>query len=128
MFNIFSGFPLEKIKLTKDIDFTKSLLYKHIRDEFCCENDGKFNHFLDHIADIIQCPAEIRGPSHLFYTKQGMLKGGMAKWMSKLLGSDHVISFGNTDDYFSNFNADQSNKLLKIFEEVSDKGTAFKKS
>jgi hypothetical protein len=45
--------------------------------------------------------------------------------MSKLLGVSNIISIINTDTYFDkNFNSDISNKLLKVFEEVSEKGSA----
>lgn len=47
--------------------------------------------------------------------------------MSKILGISNVISIINTDTYFDkNFNSDIGNKLLKVFEEVSEKGSAFK--
>lgn len=128
-FNVFTGFPLEKVPLRSGISatFEQSLLYKHIGDELMNGDVGEFNHFLDHIADMVQQPAYVRGPSHLFYTAPGMGKGMMAVWMSRLLGSDHVITFNNVADYFNNFNSEQANKILKIFEEVSDKGEAFHK-
>jgi len=44
--------------------------------------------------------------------------------MSKLLGIDHFISIENIDAYFGQFNADQANKILKVFEELSEKGSA----
>ncbi len=126
-FNIFTGFPLESIPLTLTDKFENSLLYKHIGDEMMNGNVGEFNHFLDHIADMIQVPHLIRGPSHLFYTSPGMGKGMLANFMGRLLGRDHVITFADISTYFSNFNSEQSNKLLKIFEEVSEKGDAFHK-
>jgi len=126
-FNIFTGFPLEKIPLTLQENFEQSLLYKHLGDEMMNSDVGELNHFLDHIADMIQQPHIVRGPSHLFYTSPGMGKGMLALFMSRLLGQDHVITFGNISDYFNHFNSEQSNKILKIFEEVSDKGEAFHK-
>lgn len=125
-FNMFTGFPLERVKLVEVMKFEDSHLYKHIRDELCNANIDEFNHLMDHIADMIQDPANIKTNAHLFYTKQGMGKGLLGSFMSKILGSDHVISFENTEAYFGKFNADQANKILKIFEEVSDKGAAFK--
>ena len=140
-FNTFTGFPLErvKIKLITNIPvpitislpalapnaFEKSRLYKHLKEEMMDNNTGEFEHFLDHIADMIQDPMNIKTNGHLFYTKQGMGKGMLAEFVGKLLGVDHTISFENTEAYFGKFNADQQNKLLKIFEEVSDKGAAF---
>ena len=126
-FNLFTGFPLENIKSQTNILFEKSLLYKHIRDEFCDGNADEFNHLLDHIADIVQCPADIRGSSHLIYSKQGIGKTLFGFFMAKILGSDHVISFENADEYFQKFNLHTANKLLKIFEEVAEKSSAFTK-
>ena len=124
-FNTFTGFPLERVEIEGSVDFTDSRLYKHIKEEMMDNNEGEFEHFLDHIADMIQDPMNIKTNGHLFYTKQGMGKGMLAEFVSKLLGVDHTISFENTEAYFGKFNADQQNKLLKIFEEVSDKGSAF---
>ena len=51
----------------------------------------------------------------------------MAIFMGRLLGQDHVITFADVSTYFGNFNSEQANKILKIFEEVSEKGDAFHK-
>ena len=125
-FNTFTGYPMEDIELKQPcVRFEDSHLYKHLKEEMMNGNEGELNHFLDHIADMIQDPATIKTNGHLFYTKQGGGKGLLALFVSKLIGSDLTISFENTSAYFGKFNADQSNKLLKIFEEVSDKGSAF---
>jgi hypothetical protein len=126
-FNLFTGFPIELIENYDERQFEKSLLYRHLRYEFFNDNAGELNHFLDHIADIIQDPANIKGTSHLFYSRQGCGKGLLFKFMTKLLGVNNVVSIVNTDAYFDkNFNINHANKLLKIFEEVSEKGSAFK--
>lgn len=124
-FNTFTGFPMERVELKEVINFEESRLYKHLKEEMMDGNEGEFNHFLDHIADMIQDPMNIKTNGHLFYTKQGMGKGMLAEFVGRLIGCDHAISFENTEAYFGKFNADQQNKLLKIFEEVSDKGCAF---
>jgi hypothetical protein len=129
-FNSFSGFPIEnayQFNVDYKNMFKNSKFYKHLKEELIGGTDDlEFEHLLDHIADIIQDPSTIKTNGHLFYTAQGMGKGMLAKFMSKLIGSDHVISFQNPDAYFGKFNAEQSSKLLKVFEEVSDKGAAFK--
>ena len=126
-FNIFTGFPLEDVPLTMTDKFEQSLFYKHIGDELMNGDLGEMDHFMDHIADIIQMPHLVRGPSHLFYSAPGLGKGLLAVFMARLLGKDHVITFSDVSTYFSNFNSEQANKLLKIFEEVSEKGDAFHK-
>jgi hypothetical protein len=125
-FNTFSGFPLECFEIEKTINFENSRIYKHIKEEMMNNDTGEFNHFLDHVADIIQDPMHIKTNGHLFHSKQGMGKGMLAQFIGNLLGSNHCISFQNTEAYFGRFNSDQQNKLLKVFEEVSDKGSAFR--
>jgi putative DNA primase/helicase len=44
-----------------------------------------------------------------------------------MMGSDYVISFNNIEEYMSRFNPDQMNKLLMVFEELDEKGTAYHK-
>ena len=127
-FNMFAGFPYDNKKVLKKINFEKSHIYNHLLNEFCDSDIHECNHLLDHIADIIQQPAKIRGIGHLFFSQQGTGKGTIAFFMSKLLGKDHCVSFENIENYFKNFNVDSSNKLFKIIEEVSDKGHAFNKS
>ena len=127
VFNIFTQFPYEDIDIEPSLNFENSLLYKHLQNDFFNNDEGELNHFLDHIADIIQDPAQIKGVSHLFYSRQGCGKGMLLKFITKLLGTGNVIPIVNTDQYFDkNFNSDTSNKLLKVFEEVSEKGSAFK--
>ena len=129
-FNIFTEFPLDKLSDdfdTSDRNFEDSGIYNHMKTDFFNGDIAELNHFLDHMADIIQDPAEIKGTSHLFYSKQGCGKGLLFKFMSRMLGIANVVSISNTDLYFdSNFNGDMGNKLLKVFEEVSEKGSAFK--
>jgi hypothetical protein len=124
-FNLFTGFPLEDVKLIKKINFENSKLYKHIRDVLCNENIKEFNHILDTIADMIQDPANHKSNSHIFYSKlQGVGKGLLVQFLTTLLGKNNVIVFDNTETYFNNFNLATAYKILKVFEEVKDKGVA----
>ena len=119
-FNIFTNFPLDVLEVDTDINFEDSCIYKHMKNDFFNNDEGELNHFIDHMADMIQDPAEIKGTSHLFYSKQGCGKGLIFKFMSRMLGISNVVSINNTDLYFdSNFNSDVRHKLLKVFEEVS---------
>lgn len=125
-FNTFTGFPMENIHEEYNIKFEDTLIYKHLKEIMFNNHDGELNHFLDHLADIIQDPANIKPNAHLFYSKQGTGKGLMAEWFKKLIGTNNTATIINLDRYFgSNFNVHTSNKLLKIFEEVSNKGHAY---
>jgi len=128
-FNIFTGFPYDDgINKYNSGVFENSRFYNHLKNEIMNGDEGEFNHFLDFIADIIQQPANIRANPHLFRTAQGMGKGMLAFWLTKLVGINSIISFENIRDYFSNFNSQSSGKLIKIIEEVCEGGEAFNKA
>lgn len=124
--NMFRGFPLDTGVYDNTDLFTKSKFMYHLKDSFFKNDEKGINHFLDTVADMIQNPTDIKETGYLFYSKQGCGKGTLAKFMQKLLGDENVYKFENSDIYFeSRFNSDCSNKILKIFEEVSEKGKAF---
>ena len=129
VYNTFTRYPMDnqEYKPKKDIDFTKSLLYNHLQTQFFNNDKGELNHFLDHIADIIQDPATIKGTAHLFISKQGTGKGTLTNFMERLLGKNNIISLANPQTYFDNqFNTTSCNKILKVFEELSVGGSAYK--
>lgn len=124
-YNLFRGFPLADLP-SVDIDFTKSKWYHHIFETFCSNDEGEFNHFLDHIADIIQDPSNVKPNAHLFYSQQGTGKGLLGTFMQELLGFANVVSIQKVDRYFKNqFNTHTSLKLLKIFEELQSRGAGY---
>jgi hypothetical protein len=126
-YNMFVGFPYDDGINKTNNKFERSKLYKHLKEMFFHNNMNQLNHFLDSIADMIQDPVTIKDTAYLFYSPQGCGKGLFAKFMRSLLGRENTIKFENSDLYFeSRFNADCQNKILKIFEEVSEKGSAFK--
>jgi len=125
--NLFSGFPLEIVE-AKQKDFTESLFYRHLATDFFNGDPVELNHFLDHIADMIQCPDKVRGVAHLFYSVQGTGKGMLAAFMSRMLGSEHCVTIKDFDRYMEKFNLAYTNKLLKVFEELPERGGAFNKS
>ena len=126
-FNLFTPYPYDNDDYKGGFDFTKSRIYNHFKNDFFNNDLGELHHYLAFIADMIQDPARIKGTSHLFYSEQGCGKGLNAKFLQKLLGILNVAIIIDTDNYFSTtFNNDTSQKILKVFEEVSDKGNAFK--
>lgn len=125
-FNVFAGFPFDNGNYEyKEGSFETSKLYIHLKDHLLNGDEAEFNHFLDFIADMIQCPSQIRSNPHLFSTPQGCGKGMMAHFLTKMVGVNYMISYENIDNYFSNFNLAGSGKILKVIEEVASKGKAF---
>ena len=127
-FNLFQGFPLESLDIDYgDMKFEDSKLYNLWKESFFNNDMNEMNHFLDFISDIIQDPANIKGIHHHFQSPQGCGKGITYKFLHKLLGSNNCYSIENADLYFTkNFNMDSANKLLKVFEELKEKGSAHK--
>ena len=114
-FNMFPGFQMER-EPQNNINFEDLNIFAMLRDDFFDGNKEELNHFLDHIADIIQDPLHVKPNAHFFYSKQGCGKGLFARFMSLMLGSDNVATIGNSQDYFNNkFNGTTCFKLLKIF-------------
>jgi hypothetical protein len=129
VFNTFTRYPMDnqEYKPKKDIDFTKSKLYNHLQTQFFNDDEDEFNHFLDHVADIIQDPQNIKGTAHLFISKQGTGKGTLTEFMKRLIGKTNTVSLENPETYFNtNFNTTSCNKLLKVFEELAVGGSAYK--
>jgi hypothetical protein len=125
-FNLFTGFPLMKKKIDYgNMKFEESKIYKHMKKYFF-KTDEEFKHFLDFVTDIIQDPAQLKGTGHLFYSDLGTGKGLVCKFIIKLLGSENAVVVTNLKRYFGKFNAYYKHKLIKIFEEIEEKGTAFK--
>jgi hypothetical protein len=126
-FNIFSDFPLQNVEIKKNIEFEKTIFHKHLLSQFFNDDINECKHFYDFVSDIIQDPSNIKSSAHLFYSPQGCGKGLLAKFLTKLLGIKNTTTIIDTENYFSTkFNYNSAHKLLKIFEEVSDKGGAFK--
>lgn len=116
-FNLFTGFPQERMPAV-DIKFEDTLMYKHIRDELMNGDEGEFNHFMDHVADIIQMPAACRGIGHVFYSRPGCGKSMLYLFMSQVIGLDLTVSVSSVEDGLGKFNAPMVKKLIKQFEEI----------
>lgn len=124
-FNLFNGFPLQKKNINfGDMKFENTKIYNHLKKYFFSDK-GELNHFLDFVADMIQDPGTLKGTGHLFYSTLGCGKGLICKLICKLLGSDNAIIIVDTQRYFEKFNNLYKNKILKIFEEIKEKGSAF---
>lgn len=123
--NLFTGFELLKNNKwfdTKTNFFENSPVYNHITKYLCGNNPEIYNYELDKIAHMIQKPTEKIDQFSLYTSEQGNFKDGTYQLQRKLLGEELVISFESVDDFFSNFNAEQSCKLLIMINEISESG------
>jgi len=127
-FNIFTGYPLEDVYVPDASPeyFENSLFYKFLLNDVCSKNKEELSRLFDDIADMIQDGAQIKGPDHLFYGAQGTGKGLIQKFLCMLLGTNYVILITNAKLYFDkNFNSNVVHKILKVFEELKERGAMF---
>lgn len=124
VYNLFRGLSLEDAEPCPDIDFTASRIYQIIKDDLCNGSEVEYKHLFDTIADKVQHPERLQKVSHLFYSLQGTGKSLLGTFMGKILGDDHVCTIIRHDRYlYNSFNQLTSCKLLKIFEELPEKGS-----
>jgi hypothetical protein len=123
-FNIFTEYPLDKVKLMEKIDFTKSKWYTHMKTDLTNNNNAEFENLLDWIAIKLQYPTVLI-PAQLFYGEQGTGKGTFVEFIKRLLGSNNVVTIENIDTYLDKFNADMAFKSIKVLEEIEDNGKAY---
>jgi hypothetical protein len=129
-FNLFTGFPLAKYQDEVKVDrFLESKVYKHLTEEMLGDDPGEINHYWDFIADMIQDPTTIKETFHLFYSEPGCGKGTcVIKFLQHLLGDANVYKVDDHKKYLEKrFNADSVFKILKIWEEVPEGGTVYRR-
>jgi len=126
-FNMFDSYKYDNNEPYDINVFTNSKLFKLLRDNFFNKDLIAFNYFLDYIADIFQDTTNLSGTAYVFSSEQGCGKGTLAKFLQKLFDEKNISIIDNVDNYFeSRFNSLTSNKLIKIFEELGESGSAFK--
>jgi hypothetical protein len=125
VYNSFTGFPHEAGVIPQANGFENSLWYSHMRDVICSGHEKELTSQIISIADMIQRPYRVSGVMHIYYGGQGIGKSLFMSFIEHLLGSKHVLSVQNMKIYNERFNEDHKHAILKVFEEVSDKGKGF---
>lgn len=126
-FNMFDRYTYDNDKPCNPNVFTNSNLFRLLKENFFNNDMKGFEYFLDYIADILQDPTNLSGTAFVFYSEQGCGKGTLAKFLRKLFDDKNIAVINNVDLYFeSRFNSDTSSKVIKIFEELGECGSAFK--
>jgi hypothetical protein len=108
-------------------DIENSAVFKELMLEIiCCGNVKEYEHLKTFIADIIQDPGCAKRSAHVFISSQGCGKGNFGQFLENLIGEANVMMIDDPDRYFEKFNKAYSMKLLKIFEELKEKGAVYK--
>jgi hypothetical protein len=123
VYNLFSGFEINKQPNTYDYDESKiKIILDHIR-LLSGSNDDNYNYFLKWIAQIFQKPGELSRVAVVLYSKQGVGKGLLVKFLSNVIGDKYVYSSADADDLLGKNAEGLRNRLLVNLDEASGKDT-----
>jgi len=124
VFNTFQGYLIDDDSIQTDVDFTESHWYKYMK-KYMFTEPGEFDHFIAHLADMIQRPLGPRPSSHVFVSQdQGTGKGTLLDWVTNMLGHKYTYATEMAGKFLtSGFNSDSTGALVKVFEESPDGGS-----
>ena len=125
VYNLFSGYN-SNIKAHTYDDVKINNILKPFFDVvkgLCEDNETYFNYFMKSIAFKVQYPT-IKLPYAFIITgKQGTGKGLLMKGLSKVFGSQHVISSSKSSDFCGDHAEGVVNKLIVNMNECENKST-----
>jgi hypothetical protein len=121
-FNTFT--PFVKYESEEPADFTKSQMFAHLRDYLCAGNEEIFNYLLDYIACSLQKPYKKVPVALILWGAQGTGKDTFANFLTTLFGEKYFNPIEKDTLLENNFNAEYSNKLFHIGNEMSEKFTS----
>ena len=127
--NIFSPFYNQRItpKKYKQQDFTKSILYEHIKNVICNNQEKLFKYMLQWIGHMIQKPNSKSDVSFCIQGRMGSGKDAFCAALSNIVGCEYTNIFQGAGVLFDRFNVQMERCILCILNEVSDGGSAVKK-
>lgn len=129
IFNSFEGFRLKEYKSKRVYDFTKSLLYDHIKEVICSNNLEIFEYFIKYISHLIQKPYELAETAIFIQSnKQGVGKNLIIDFIRRLIGNQYYVLYKSGHGFFNKFNQTQKNKLLVVLDELKDSNNDFMKN
>jgi hypothetical protein len=126
IFNYFSGYKYDSVDIYNyDTEkFINSAWNSHILNEFCNGNKDEYNNLMDTLTDILIDPMNLSGIAHLFFSGQGTGKTLFSRFLTEIYGEKNVVTIDDPSGYFQcRFNSDSCNKVIKLFEEMQEKGT-----
>ena len=128
-YNTWAGFPLEtvQIKTPKCFRFEDTKVFELFRLAMCKDHEESYTFLRNYIAHKLQMPWKKIPVSILFCNSpMGAGKGGFANFLSQLFSSKYLISYSNTNQITSQFNAEREECLFLVLEELTDSGVLFK--
>lgn len=121
IYNLFTGFDLEKYVCKNEADVTPILNHMKIMVN---HDEKSFDYFTAWLAQIIQEPNKLSGTSLVFKSKQGAGKNMFCDWFGKdILGEKYYYTTADINHLFGRFASGFKNRLLVNLDETSGKDT-----
>lgn len=126
-FNLFEGWYLQKLieeeaEECKE-DFETSDMFKHIEQNICNGDEELIKWAHGAIAHMIQKPAEKPEVCWVLYSQGGAGKDRFSAFLGSLIGAQYHGVYSSLDAFTNNFNVLNKNKMLCVFNEVSDRAS-----
>jgi len=128
--NLFSEYYLKKeMDTNKEWDkidvnlFKESETYRHFKENICANNLELFEYHMNFISHMILKPGERADVTLIFYGKGGTGKDLHSKFLSNLMGGNLCHAYKSLDDFLTQFNILNKNKILCVIDEVDDKAS-----
>lgn len=127
-FNMFNGWHLMKyFKETNagsaEDEFSNTLIFNHIENNICNGNKELIEYTHNWISHLIQHPYEKPEVCLVLYSKGGAGKDRFNAFLGNLIGRLYHSVYRTLDAFTTNFNTMNMNKLLCVFNEVSDRSS-----
>lgn len=120
VFNLFQGF---KYKFNRHSNYISSMdiIFEHIKQVICSDNDKLYDYVIKYIAHIFQSPNEKCGVAILLQSnEQGTGKNLFTDLLMKIIGNDNCYKAGKIGDICGQFNAHLQGKLLIVGDEIAN--------
>ena len=124
VYNTFINFKAETKELENN-DISNSLIFKHIKEVVCNNNEDLINYFMKWLARMIQKPYDNKNRT-AFCLKgaEGSGKDTIFNWFgNNILGREYYLNEDSIELIFGRFNSCIENKILIVLNEASGKET-----
>lgn len=123
IYNTFTQFEADKITTKKNIFFSNSLMYKHIKN-LCGNDELCYDYFIKFLAQKVQKPTQITRTSVVLQSNEGCGKDTFLNWFgNSILGKKYYVNTESIDLVFGRFNGLIQDKVLIVINETSGKDT-----
>jgi len=118
VFNLFRGFPIERIQLQQDEQYNTALIHAHMLHLMEGSEEG-YQYLLKYLAHLIQYPGRKPGVAILMTGPEGSGKSTFFhKLFSSLIGTLHILQTAQQEHIVGRFNQ-IGEKLVVMWEETS---------